>query len=175
MEKSAQESRPAQPEGARGNLSPRPRGAASPRPANKPLAAGARASPRPGLAPGWPRAAPARSPFKAPLLLPPPSPPPRAPAPGQRHSSFRGPGEVPPLGGAMGGAWRREGASSGSVCRGRSGRRALGRERYGVPFPAEVGRGARRAARGRGTVQAQPGAGKWGLRGQAGCRGRDQT
>lgn len=56
MEKSAQESRPAQPEGARGNLSPRPGGAASPRRANKPLAAGARASPRPGLAPRRPRA-----------------------------------------------------------------------------------------------------------------------
>ena len=50
-----------------------PAGIFYPRPSNKPLAAGARASPRPELA----RTAPAPSPFKSPLPPPPPLPPPR--------------------------------------------------------------------------------------------------
>lgn len=74
-----------------------------------------------------------------------------------------------------GGAARREGASSGSVRGGRSGCRALGRERRGVPVPAEVGRGARRAARGR---EARPGGAQRGEAGlaeeRAGCWGRKQ-
>lgn len=72
-----------------------------PRSVNKPLAAGARASPRPELPP----CRPAPSPFKAPPPLPPPLPPPQVPTPDwRRPSSFRGLGEVPPLGGARGGA-----------------------------------------------------------------------
>lgn len=90
-----------------------------PRPSSKPLAAGARASPRPKLY----RAAPPPSPLKAPPPLPPPPPPPppppQTPTLDQRRSSlFRESGEVPPLGGARGGAGPLEGVSSGSVCRG---------------------------------------------------------
>ena len=102
-------SSPAHPESARGNVS-RLQAARRgfPLPSNKPSAAGAKASPRPeGV-----RAAPALSPFKPPQ----PPPPPRYPSPdGRRSSSFRAPREVPPLGGARGGAARREGPSSGSV------------------------------------------------------------
>lgn len=71
-------------------------------------------------------------------------------------------GEVPPLGGARGGARRREGLSSGSVCRGRSGRRAALRELCGVLVATEVGEGPG-GLRGAGrTAQAKPGVGQWG-------------
>lgn len=127
----------------------------------KPPAAGAGASPRPEMA----RAASASSPFKAPPPLPPPSPPPQEPTLDSRHSTlFRESGEVPPLGGTRGGAGRREGAPSGSVCRGRSGRRALVREWCGLPVPTEVGRGARRAVRGREDCPGQAQRGERGLR-----------
>lgn len=132
-----------------------------PRPSRKPPAAGAGASPRPELA----RAASASSPFKAPPPLPPPSPPPQKATLDSRHSTlFRDSGEVPPLGGTRGGAGRREGAPSGSVCRGRSGRRALVRERCRLPLPTEVGRGARRAVRDREDCPGQAQRGERGLR-----------
>lgn len=60
----------------------------------------------------------------------------------RRSSMFRGSREVPPLGGARGGAERREGASSGSVCRGRSSRRALVRERFRSRFQMRWGEGS---------------------------------
>lgn len=89
------------------------------RPSRKPLAAGAGASPRPELYRTAPPLSPLRAPPPLPPPLPPPPPPPKAPTLDQRRSSlFRGSGEVPPLGGARGGAGRLEGASSGSVCRG---------------------------------------------------------
>lgn len=106
-------SSPAYPESTRGNVS-RLQAARRgfPRPSNKPSAAGAKASPRPEGA----RPASALSPSKPPQPPPPPLPPPRYPSPEEtRSSSFREPREVPPLGGATGGAAWREGASSGSV------------------------------------------------------------
>ena len=105
-------SSPTHPERARGNVSRlQAERSGLPRRSNKPSAAGAKASPRPEGA----RTAPALSPFKPLQPPPPPLPPPRYPSPdGRRSSSFRAPRDVPPLGGARGGAAMREGASSGS-------------------------------------------------------------
>lgn len=86
-------------------------------------------------------------------------------------------GGSPASGRGYGRARRWEGAFPGACGRGRSGRRALGRERYGVLIPTEVGRGSSAGSEERGGLcrLSTPTRGSGACGERADCRGRNPT